>query len=98
MAVIPVYGHFSPIPSRLAFQIARLNRNSDGRTRNMDGAQPYLEYTRYINLLMIYRKIIGLKEILNGELKLWQIFLRRRRWGVGRSDLGQIPQILLIWH
>jgi len=48
---------------------------------------------------MIYRKIAGLKEILNGELKLWQIFSRRRRrWTVGRSDLGQIPQILLIWH
>jgi len=56
-----------------------------------------LEYTRYINLLMIYRKIVGLKEILNGELKLWQIFSRRRRrWGVGRSDLGQIPQICLL--
>ena len=35
-------------------------------------------------LLMIYRKVAGLQEILNGKLKLWQIFSRsRRRWGVG---------------
>jgi len=32
---------------------------------------------------MIYRKIAGLQKILNGKLKLWQIFSRRRRWGVG---------------
>jgi len=57
------------------------------------------EYTEYLSLLEIYGEIAGLQGILNGELKLWRIFSRRRRrWGVGGSDLGQIPQIFLISH